>query len=88
MKQVNLFPSQARDASGLDKNGSCREIGKHQIFIAFEGRSHRVLDGLEINLREDSSKERVKIFGQIERWSCHLSDGGRLQDHKLFKWGK
>lgn len=47
----------------------------------------RAADGLEMVLREDRSRGRVKIWGQRERWSCWW-DGRWLQDPELLKEGK
>lgn len=58
-----LFQSQLRDFGGLDKNGGYKGVRKCHIltYLKAEG---RFPDGLEMGLRKDNAKERVKILSK------------------------
>lgn len=55
---------QGSDLGGLDKNSGYRGIRKHQIFIDLKAEAARLADGLEMGLREDEGKEKVKILSK------------------------
>ena len=58
---------QVRGLGGLEQSGGCRGTRKFRFSFKVKAKATQVADGLEMDLKEDSSKERVKIGGQRGR---------------------